>query len=123
MTENIAQLIADTIRSTLDPIVKAAREREHNTPVEIIRPKDLQKFTGLKSTARDDAVARGDLPAPIAVGERAVGFLASEIAAWQQKKIALRDAMAQTDEPQAPSAAPEPVKIKKRRLRPNRPRA
>jgi prophage regulatory protein len=124
VTENIAQLVADAVRAVFDPIVKAAREREHSTPVEIIRPKDLQKFTGLRSTARDDAVARGDLPRPVAVGERAVGFLASEIAAWQRRKIAERDAKlaAPSVERQAPPLEPEPAKIKKRRLRPNRQR-
>lgn len=55
-------------------------------PTEIIRKSNLPKFLGFKRTQIDALIANGELR-PIKLGPRAVGFLASEIAEWQQRKI------------------------------------
>lgn len=57
----------------------------------IIRKKQLLELIGLRRTALSDAIKAGRFPAPIKIGPRAVGWLAEEIAAWQQNKIADRD--------------------------------
>ena len=58
----------------------------------IIRKKYLPEFVGLKRTAVDDAIKRGDFPRPIKIGPRAVGWLEEDIAQWQHSLIAQRDA-------------------------------
>jgi prophage regulatory protein len=89
----------------------------------IVRPKDVFPFCGLKATARDELAAQGKFPKPIPLTERAIGYLASELAAWQKDRIAERDAKiaAADDKPTAP-APPVPPKIKKVRLKPHKPR-
>ena len=57
---------------------------------EIIRLADLPKFTGLKRTQIQHYVANGGFPQPIRLGERAKGWLRSEVVAWQQERIAAR---------------------------------
>jgi prophage regulatory protein len=59
----------------------------------IFRKKDLAAVTGLKRTVIEGLIARGEFPRPIPLtdGGRAIGFLESEIAAWQQSRIAKRD--------------------------------
>lgn len=56
----------------------------------IIRKEELPQYVGIQRTAIDDAILRGDLPPPIQLGLRAVGWLESEIIAWQQQKMAAR---------------------------------
>jgi prophage regulatory protein len=57
----------------------------------IVRKKDLPKFTGLQRSAIDALITKGEFPAPIPLGERSVGWLASEVEDWQAKRIAARD--------------------------------
>jgi prophage regulatory protein len=57
----------------------------------IIRKRDLPDFVGLKRTQIEALIERGEFPQPIKLSERAVGWLASEIAEWQQRRIAKRD--------------------------------
>jgi prophage regulatory protein len=57
----------------------------------IIRKKQLADFVGLRRTAVDDAIKRGDFPRPIKIGPRAVGWLEEDIAQWQHGLIAKRD--------------------------------
>jgi prophage regulatory protein len=57
----------------------------------IIRKKDLPDYVGLKRTAIDDAIKRGDFPKPIQLGPRAVGWTEEDLLRWQAKKIAQRD--------------------------------
>jgi prophage regulatory protein len=57
----------------------------------IIRKKQLTDFTGLKRTALEDAVKRGDFPKPVKIGPRAIGWLEDDIAQWQRGMIAKRD--------------------------------
>ncbi len=60
-------------------------------PHEIIRKRDLPKLTGLQRTQIELYIGKGKFPRPIKLGERAVGWLKAEIAAWQQARIAARD--------------------------------
>lgn len=72
----------------------AAPERERymeHRPDEIIRLTDLPKYTGLRRTQIQYYIDQGDFPRPIKLGERAKGWLASEIQAWQQARISARD--------------------------------
>jgi prophage regulatory protein len=55
------------------------------------RKRDLPDFVGLKRTQIETLIERGDFPKPIRLSERAIGFLESEIALWQQRRIAKRD--------------------------------
>jgi prophage regulatory protein len=57
----------------------------------IIRKKELPKFTGLQRTAIDNLIRIGSFPRPIPLGKRSVGWLESEVLAWQEERIALRD--------------------------------
>lgn len=59
---------------------------------EIIRLADLPKYTGLRRTQIQHYIDQGDFPRPIKLGERAKGWLASEVQAWQQARISARDA-------------------------------
>ena len=45
------------------------------------KPKVLDTI-GMKSTWLHDAVKKGEFPSPIKLGERAVGWRSSDIAAW-----------------------------------------
>ncbi len=58
---------------------------------EIIRLADLPKYTGLRRTQIEFYIERGEFPKPIKIGQRAKGGLASEVRAWQHKRIAARE--------------------------------
>ena len=60
-------------------------------PERIYRYRDLPGLTGFSLPHIFDLVARGEFPQPIRLGPKARGFLASEIAEWQAKRIAERD--------------------------------
>jgi prophage regulatory protein len=59
---------------------------------ELIRLADLPRFTGLQRTAIAELIKAGQFPKPIKLSDsgRAVAWVASEIAAWQAKRIAKR---------------------------------
>jgi len=59
----------------------------------VYRRKDLELFTGLKRTAIDDLIARGEFPKPIVLSEsgRAVAWLETDLIAWQDSRIAARN--------------------------------
>ena len=60
----------------------------------IIRLRDLPDYVGLKRTQIDQLIIRGEFPKPIKLNDagRAKGWLEHEIVAWQQARIAARDA-------------------------------
>jgi prophage regulatory protein len=62
-------------------------------PENIIRRDKLPAVTGFSVDRIKQLVAEGKFPRPIKIGARAVGWLESEIAAWQQERIAARDAL------------------------------
>jgi prophage regulatory protein len=57
----------------------------------IYRKKELLELTGLKRTTIQEAIEAGTFPKPIPLGARSIGWLESEILAWQQARIAVRD--------------------------------
>lgn len=60
----------------------------------MIRPSDMRQWTGLSRTVVDDLVRAGKFPKPIKLtdGGRAVAWLEEDVAGWQQKVKAERDA-------------------------------
>lgn len=48
----------------------------------ILRRPEVQKVTGLSRATIYESMARGDFPAAIRLGKRAVGWPQSEIAQW-----------------------------------------
>lgn len=56
----------------------------------ILRLRELTAVTGLKRSAIYAQIAEGTFPKPIPLGERAVGWLESDIENWQQERIAAR---------------------------------
>ena len=58
---------------------------------EVIRLSDLPKYVGLRRTQIQYYIDKGDFPQPIRLGVRAKGWLASEIRAWLNQRIAARD--------------------------------
>lgn len=57
----------------------------------ILRLPELKKATGLGRSRIYDLVAQNKFPRPIALSERARGWLESEVSDWQQARIAERD--------------------------------
>ena len=60
-------------------------------PETFLRLSKVQERVGLKTTAIYDAINAGTFPAPVKLGTRAVAWVESEIAEWQQAQIAKRD--------------------------------
>lgn len=48
----------------------------------ILRKPDVLRMIGMKQTWLNEAVNRGDFPAPVRLGARAVGWKKTEINAW-----------------------------------------
>jgi prophage regulatory protein len=57
-----------------------------------LRDADVTRVTGLPRSTRYDLIKRGQFPKPIKLSERMAAWSAAEIAAWQQSRVALRDA-------------------------------
>ena len=78
--------MTDAIRDAAD-----ARRLPSNKTL-LRRPVVLQR-TGLRSTALDDAIGRGEFPSPIAITDsgRAVAWLEGEVDAWLAARLAKRD--------------------------------
>jgi prophage regulatory protein len=60
-------------------------------PTRFIREPELLARTGLSATAIDILEERGDFPRRVPLGARAIAWIESEVVAWQQRRIALRD--------------------------------
>jgi predicted DNA-binding transcriptional regulator AlpA len=56
----------------------------------ILRLSELTGVTGLRRSALYAKIAEGTFPRPVRLGVRAVGWLQSDIEAWQDQRIALR---------------------------------
>lgn len=57
----------------------------------ILRRSDVEKRTGLCRSSMYAAIDKGTFPKPIRLTPKAVGWLESEIVAWQAERIAARD--------------------------------
>lgn len=60
----------------------------------ILRRPAVEAKTGLPRSTIYDKMAKGEFPQSVKIGARAVGWLESEIADWQQSRIAKRDGVA-----------------------------
>ncbi len=60
-----------------------------------LRIKQVIAATGMSRSWLYEAVKRGDFPAPIALGSRAVAWDAADVAAWQRQRISLNSARGQ----------------------------
>jgi prophage regulatory protein len=61
---------------------------------QILRRAEVERATGLPRATIYDKIAKGTFPPPIKLGERSVGWVETEILAWQKARIAERDAAA-----------------------------
>ena len=60
----------------------------------ILRLRAVERASGLKKSAIYEKIGNKEFPKPIPLGRRAVGWLESEIAAWQAARKAQRDSAA-----------------------------
>jgi prophage regulatory protein len=59
-----------------------------------LRRPDVEKATGLPRSTIYEMVAAGKFPKPVPLEGRRVGWVEAEIADWQKRRIAERDAPA-----------------------------
>ena len=57
------------------------------TALTILRRKQVEARTGLSRSTIYDRIKAGTFPAPISLGEKAVGWIESEIDAWLNARI------------------------------------
>lgn len=57
----------------------------------ILRRQDVEKVTGLAKPTIYQLIKKGEFPRQVKITGRAVGWLESEILAWQKTRIANRD--------------------------------
>lgn len=57
-----------------------------------LRRPDVQRVTGLPRSSIYALMKQGQFPRPIRITSKTVGWLQSEIEAWQAERIAARDA-------------------------------
>ena len=55
-------------------------------PERILRRPDVQSLTGLSSSTLYAQMAEGTFPRPVRLGKRAVGWRASDVAAWLESR-------------------------------------
>ena len=60
-----------------------------------LRRAEVERATGLARSTIYDKMAAGEFPKPIPISAGAVGWLESEIAAWQQARIEARSVKAE----------------------------
>ncbi len=57
----------------------------------ILRLPGVKQKTGQSRSTIYDKVQRGEFPAPVKIGERAVGWVEAEVDAWVKDRIEARD--------------------------------
>jgi len=57
----------------------------------ILRRDAVEKATGLPRSTIYEKMAKGEFPKPIKLSAKSVGWLETEIAAWQKSRIEKRD--------------------------------
>lgn len=60
---------------------------QQQSPLTILRRKQVEARTGLARSTIYDHVRAGTFPAPISLGEKAVGWIESEIDAWLTAQV------------------------------------
>jgi prophage regulatory protein len=82
--ERRRQRVAESRQGALATVKTAGLRR-------ILRLPEVEAVTGKKRSQIYDDILDGRFPAPVPLGERAVGWI-EEVAAWQDARIAERDA-------------------------------
>jgi prophage regulatory protein len=59
-----------------------------DAPTTILRLSQVRRRTGLGRSTVYDKVKAGEFPAPISLGDRAVGWVESEVSGWIAGRIA-----------------------------------
>lgn len=57
----------------------------------ILRRPEVEAVTGLSTTTIYERMALGTFPRPIPLGRKSVGWLESELIAWQRERITARE--------------------------------
>lgn len=57
----------------------------------ILRREEVERVTGLPRSSLYERIKKGDFPKPIKLSAKSVGWLETEVAAWQKSRIASRD--------------------------------
>jgi prophage regulatory protein len=57
----------------------------------ILRLPGVKKSTGLSRSSIYDKMKRGEFPAPVKIGQRAVGWIEAEVEAWLKTRMQARD--------------------------------
>lgn len=57
----------------------------------IIRLKEVKHATGLGRSTIYKYISEGSFPKPVSLGDRAVGWVESEVAGWVMARIEVRD--------------------------------
>jgi prophage regulatory protein len=60
-------------------------------PHRIILGRDIFDFTGFKESQIKHMVKHGNFPKPVRLGQRKLGWILTEVIAWQEAKICERD--------------------------------
>ena len=63
-----------------------------NKPQKFMRRRAVLECTGLSNSTMYEMMAGGRFPRPVRLSDRAVGWIACEIADWQSARIAEREA-------------------------------
>lgn len=66
---------------------QAAQQTRVDTSRRLLRWREVLHLTGLRETSARRLIARGDLPAPVAIGPRTVAFDAMAIEAWIAARV------------------------------------
>ena len=64
----------------------------NETPVHVLRLREVKERTGLGTTSIYAKMERCEFPRPIPLGNRAVGWRSDDLAAWIEQQTAKRDA-------------------------------
>lgn len=80
--------------STIENDTKANEKSAGAAVRRFLRLHEVKQATGLGHATIYERMARGDFPKPVPLGGRRVGWIDAEIAEWQNKRIAERDAKA-----------------------------
>jgi prophage regulatory protein len=62
------------------------------SPIRILRRRDVERATGLRRSALYDAISKGTFPRPVQLTEKAVGWPEPEVDEWIASRIRARDA-------------------------------
>jgi prophage regulatory protein len=83
--ERRRQRVAETRQRAVVAVKRAGLRR-------FLRLPEVEAVTGLKRSQIYEDILDGRFPAPVPLGERAVGWIEDEVAAWLDARIAERDA-------------------------------